>query len=128
MKFIHISKDDDERIVSAIVMQGTPPELEKDPHVDTQGEWYKMATVQTAAGELMEKNEKVCFDVQHAGGQCFFFKILENFVADEDMSKWGQSIKKGAWVMTVHVDDQQVWKQIKNGKLNAFSVAGTAEV
>lgn len=128
MDFLHISKSDDERIISGVVLQGTPPELEENPYVDTQGEWYKMEVVEKAAVDLMEKNERVCFDVQHANTRCYFFDVIESFVAEEDMSKWGEIIKKGAWVMSVHVDDIRIWKQIKNGTLNSFSVAGTAEV
>ncbi len=127
MEFIHISKDGDERIVAAVVLQGTPPELEDNPHIDTQNEWYKMATVEEAAIKLMEKNERVCFDVQHAGGKCFFFDVMESFVAEEDMIKWDAPIKKGAWVMTVRVNDERVWKLIKEKSLNAFSIAGIAE-
>lgn len=128
MNFLHISKGDDERICSAVVLQGTPPELEDHPHVDSQGEWYKMSVVKNAAIDLMEKNERICFDVQHAGGRCFYPDVLESFVADEDMEKWGALIKKGAWVMTIHVDDQRVWRLIREKTLNAFSVAGSAEV
>ena len=128
MDFIHVSKGEDERICSAVVLQGTPPELMDNPYVDTQGEFYSMAAVQKAAINLMEKNERVCFDVMHSEGRCFFFDVLESFVADEDMLKWGTLVKKGAWVMTIRVNSERVWKQIKDGTLNAFSVAGTAEV
>ena len=127
MNFIHISKGDDQRICSAIVLQGTPPELEGKPYVDSQGEWYKMATVKAAAMDLMEKTEKICFDVQHAGGRCFYPEIIESFVADQDMEKWGTLIKKGAWVMTIHVDDERIWKLIREKTLNSFIVAGVAE-
>jgi len=125
MEFIY--KSEDEMIICGIVLQGTPPELYETPYVDSQGEWYKQATVEEAARELLEKNERVCFDVQHSGS-CYFFDVLESFVAEEDMTKHGKLVKKGAWVMTVKCTSPKVWARIKARDLNSFSVAGVGMV
>ena len=125
MEFLHVSKSEDEWIVSGVVLQGTP--AGDNPIIDSQGEWYSEEVVRKAAQDLMEKG-KVCFDVQHSNDRCFFFDVIESFVADEDMLKWNMLVKRGAWIATVHIDDERVWKLIKDGTLNSFSVAGTAEV
>ena len=125
MKFFYVSKSADEQIVSGIVMQGTPPELESDPYVDSQGDWCKMAVLQKAAHQYMEA-ESFQFDVNH-GGKNYEFDILESYVVSEDdVLKFGTELKKGAWLMTLRIDDGEIWQKIKSGELEGFSVLGTA--
>lgn len=125
MKFFYISKTEDEQIVSGIVMQGTPPELESDPHVDSQGDWIKATTLTKAAREFMSRG-KFIFDINH-DGQEYEFDVLESYVVDEDdIQKFGVEIQKGAWVMTLQIDDDDVWQKIKSGALSGFSPFGSA--
>ena len=125
MKFFYISKKKDEQIVSGIVMQGTPPELEANPYVDTQGDWCKMATLQKSARAWMERG-KFVFDVNHEGDE-YEFEVLESFVVDKmDISIFGIAVKKGAWVLTLSVDDDDIWQKIKAGELVGFSPYGSA--
>ena len=127
MSFIYISKKDDEKICSAVVMQGTPPEFEHAPYIDAQGDWIKMKTLVEGAHEMFEKNERICFDVDHSGGRCHLFPVIENVVLEKDMVRHGTLCKKGAWIMTIKITDDRIWQQIKGGKLNGFSPLGVAE-
>jgi hypothetical protein len=36
----------------------------------------------------------------------------------------GLEYPKGTWVVTMKVNDPKVWKDIKNGKLNGYSIEG----
>ena len=126
MKFFYISKTEDEMIVSGIVMQGTPPELEDSPFVDSQGDWVKMVTLQKTAREYMTRG-KFIFDVNHVGDE-YEFDILESYVVDEDdVQKFGVKIQKGAWVLTLQIDDADIWQLIKSGELSGFSPYGSAQ-
>ena len=125
MKFFYISKKADEQIVSGIVMQGTPPELEDNPFVDTQGDWVKMSTLQKTARAWLDRGRFV-FDVNHEGEE-FEFEVLESFVVDKtDIAIFGIKVKKGAWVLTLSIDDDDVWDKIKSGALAGFSPYGSA--
>lgn len=127
MKFFYISKGTDEQIVSGIVMQGTPPELEADPHVDSQGDWVKISQLKKAAKTYMERGSFE-FDINHKGKN-YEFEILESYVVEEDdVLKFGVELKKGAWLMTLRIDDDEIWQRIKSGgDLEGFSVQGTAK-
>ena len=60
-------------------------------------------------------------------GKAYSFPILESFQAEEDTKKGADTVKKGAWFLTVKVADEAIWKMIKAKKLNGFSMGGSAK-
>lgn len=126
MKFFYISKGADEQILSGIVMQGTPVELESNPYLDSQNDWVRMAELQKAAHSFMQ-NERRVFDVNHEGRD-YEFPVIESYVIEQDdIMKFGVELKKGAWILTLKIDNDEVWEKVKNGDLEGFSVQGTAK-
>jgi hypothetical protein len=66
---------------------------------------------------------------QHPGG---FSKTqesivpVESFIAPMDFSYDGkEQIKKGSWVLVMHVEDPDLWQDFLAGKYKAFSVGGS---
>ena len=49
--------------------------------------------------------------------------IVEDPIFDKSTSL-GLEFPKGTWVITMKVENPRIWEQIKNGKLNGFSVEG----
>ena len=106
-------------------MQGTPPEFEDDPYLDSQNDWVKMAILQKAAKDFMQRENRI-FDINHEGRD-YEFDVLESYVVEEDdILKFGVEIKKGAWLMTLKIDDDEIWQKIKSGELEGFSPYGSA--
>jgi len=52
--------------------------------------------------------------------------LLENYLAPNDLSIEGRAITKGTWLMTVRINDEEIWKAIKEGELTGYSMAGFA--
>lgn len=51
---------------------------------------------------------------------------VESFVAPVDFTYDGvETIKKGSWVMCMHVEDTDLWQDFLDGKYQAFSVGGS---
>jgi len=52
---------------------------------------------------------------------------VESFIAPCDFTPEGgtEMIKKGSWVMCMHVEDSALWQDFLDGKYQAFSVGGT---
>lgn len=51
---------------------------------------------------------------------------VESFIAPVDFSYDGKDmIKKGTWVMVMHVEDPDLWRDFLNGKYTGFSVGGS---
>lgn len=53
-------------------------------------------------------------------------ELVESFIAPVDFVWNGQQIKKGSWIIGVHVLSKEYWEKIKNGEINSFSMGGYA--
>lgn len=110
-------KKADERIVCGIVY--APDE------VDSQGDQANAEEIRKAAYDFMENVQT--FKVMHKGKPAKV-KVLESYVAPQDLTINKRKIKKGSWVLVTRVLDKQLWKDIKAGKFTGYSMAGTAKV
>lgn len=54
--------------------------------------------------------------------------VVESWIIDNpDMDKskqYGFSLPKGTWMISMKIEDQNVWKQVKEGKYKGFSIEG----
>jgi hypothetical protein len=48
--------------------------------------------------------------------------VVESFISYSDYEIDGKEVKKGDWVMSVRVHNDQVWELCKSGTFKAFSV------
>jgi len=95
--------------------------------VDTQDDITSAQEIQDAMYAFMEKYaaDTSRIKVQHEG-HTYQFPILECFQPEQDITRGGKTVKKGSWWMMVKVTNDAVWKDIVEGRLNAFSMGGTA--
>lgn len=115
-KFFKIYKKDKKRqIVFGIVLEPNT--------VDTQSEWETALEIEKAAHRFMEKSQTI--GVMHKDTKREI-NLIENYIAPAEFEMEGQRVKKGSWVMGIHVLDKEIWKQVEEGQLNGFSIAGFA--
>lgn len=110
-----VSKKKDERIVCGIVYE---PDVE-----DSQGDKADAEEIKKAAYKYMEHAQR--FKVNHKGYNVEV-AILESYIAPVDFTIGKQKIKKGSWLMTTRILDDEIWKKIKSGELTGYSMAGWA--
>lgn len=117
-RFIPIFKvSEDEQIVGGVVYEPMKQ--------DTQGDYSTEEEIREACYYFMEHSLR--FKVMHRGAFITDkIKILENYIAPSDMVINEEKIKKGSWILIIRVLDASIWKDIKEGKLNGFSMAGLA--
>lgn len=53
-------------------------------------------------------------------------EVVESYVAPDDFTVGGETIKKGSWVLVTKATDE-VWEAIQKGEITGYSMAGTAE-
>ena len=53
-------------------------------------------------------------------------KILESYLAPAAFEIDGAAVKKGTWLLAVHVVDDELWEQVKDGELTGLSIGGSA--
>jgi DNA adenine methylase len=106
----------DERYVLGIVLE---PET-----VDAQGDIYSEAEIRSAAHRFME--EFGGLGLMHRMRVNEQVKVLESFLAPDDLRLGDTTVKKGTWLLAVRVLSDPLWEQVKSGELTGFSIGGSA--
>lgn len=105
------------RLVYGIVLE---PET-----VDSQGDIYSEETIETAAHGFMADYQNVGH--MHRALVNDGAEVVESYVAPCDFEMGGQQVKRGTWVLVVHITSEALWEQVKSGDLTGFSIGGYAE-
>jgi DNA adenine methylase len=108
--------EEDKRIVFGVVLE--PGE------VDAQGDTISEDEIETAAHEWLAKYQNR--GLMHRKLINAKIRIFESYISPADLTIGGQRVKKGTWLLMYHVLDDQIWQQIKSGKLRGFSMGGFA--
>ena len=87
---------------------------------DYDGNWMTEETVEKMAHDFMRKGGNSQISKGH-DGQCDKGVIVESFIARDGDPDYA----KGSWVVGVHIPDEKIWKQVKDGDLTGFSIEGT---
>lgn len=109
-----IKADSESHFVTGIVYE---PMVE-----DTQGNYMTEEEIAKAAHWFMKNQGSV--DIQHCFQKADGVEVVESFVAKCDMEIDGEPVKKGTWLMTAEVTDQDVWDSIQKGDITGFSMGG----
>ena len=117
---VKADEEGDERLVMGIVLE---PET-----VDLQKDIYDADVIKAAAHDfLREYNAGTVVGFMHKDMNRAL-EVVESWIAPADMTIASTKIKKGTWLMTVHVSEEAIWKSVKEGKIAGFSIGGLAKV
>ena len=89
---------------------------------DSQGDFMTADGIMNMAHAFIAQGLTSRIDTSHDGDENGSL-VVESFVAREG----DPDFVKGAWVLGVKVIDDAVWKAVKDGELNSFSMAGTGK-
>jgi hypothetical protein len=107
---------DDRRIVFGVV-------LEPDS-VDSQGDTIKSEEIERAAHLWLARfQDRGLMHRKIINGK---IEIYESYIAPRDLIINGQKVKKGTWLLMLHVLDDVLWKSIQDGDMTGFSMGGFA--
>ena len=90
---------------------------------DTDGNYMTEDEITKAAHWFMKNAGDA--DIQHCFEKADGVEVVESYVAKCDMEIEGQSIKKGTWLMTMEVSNNDVWDKIEKGEITGLSMGGT---
>ena len=96
-----------------------------------QGEFYYVFFSEETISKLQEKfmMEKRLDDtnIEHSEVNADSY-VKESWIVADPMydksTSLGLEYPKGTWVITMKVQNKEIWNDIKNGKLNGYSVEG----
>ncbi len=89
---------------------------------DSQGNFMTEAEITKAAYWFAKNSNQV--DIQHSFKPFKGGAVVENWIAKADFTIGKEQVKKGTWLMTVEVDDPEIWKSIEKGDITGFSMGG----
>lgn len=92
---------------------------------DAHGDFMTEEEIQKAAYWFAKNGDKV--DRQHNFETLPGTVIVENWVTKSDTEINGQQVRKGTWLITVEVDDPDVWESVCKGEITGFSMGGVGE-
>lgn len=114
-------EDEDQKLVYGIVY--SPGSAEDSSTHDAHGDFMTAEDIEKSAHNFIAKYRNI--DAQHdfnAGAG----EVVESYVAPVDMDINGETITKGTWVLVTKATDE-IWKDIQDGKMTGYSLAGVAE-
>jgi site-specific DNA-adenine methylase len=107
--------------------------LEPDA-VDAQKDFEEPETIEKAAHNFLASYNKPLgqdgtqLGLMHRQFGNLGIELVESYISPSDFQLGNGKVKKGSWIMTVHITSDKVWEDIKAGKLTGFSIGGVATV
>lgn len=117
-------KDDTKRLVYGVVYEPFD-----GSNADTQGDFASAEEIEKAAHAFMDAiragngGNNLMHELPIDGKA----KVVESYIALQDMWLNGDLIKKGSWVLVTHVPDPELWQMIQSGELTGYSMEGTGK-
>lgn len=90
---------------------------------DTDGNYMTEEEITKAAHWFAKNGNKV--DLQHSFEPLDGAVVVESSVTKCDMELEGQQIKKGTWLMTVEIQNEDIFQAIEKGEITGFSMGGS---
>lgn len=119
VKGVEVAKsiDEEQKLFTAVVLR---PDM-----VDAHGDIYDDVAVEKACHNYMEFCRKG--NLQHLV-QVEKAIPVESYIAKSDFPLGEGEVKKGDWVMTMKINDDDIWQGCKDGLFTGFSVGCKGEV
>lgn len=126
---INFSFDDDKRIVTGVALRANYPIYRKYE----EREFYVRFTpeqIENIVYKFMREGRTTMVNLDHENETDGVY-LFESFILNESHRlnfKEFDDIDNGSWMVSYKVENDDVWKNIKEGKLNGFSVEIEAEI
>lgn len=111
-----LKTDEERRLVTGVVYE---PDT-----VDAHGDMMTAEEIEKTAHLFMKEYQQI--DKQH-NWEDGYGTVVESWVTKSDTYIGDQEVKKGSWCMTVYVEDDDTWEEIKKGEVTGFSMGGVGE-
>jgi hypothetical protein len=110
------SIDEPLRLVTGIVLEPETPDL--------QGDIYSADEIRKACHDWVKRSQQI--GLQHAVKAKT--SMVECWISPVDFELDGHAVKKGTWLMTTHIEDDQEWELVQKGGFTGYSIGGRATV
>lgn len=92
---------------------------------DAHDNFMTEAEIEKAAHWFLKNGDKI--DIQHSFEEAKGVSVVESSVTKADCTIEGEEIRKGTWIMTVEITDEDIWKSVENGDITGLSMGGVGK-
>lgn len=112
--------DEEKHLLTGVVLQ---PDIE-----DSQGDIISEEEIAEAAHNFMNdyRKEQAAMGTMHNKVNPAIH-VVESFVAPDDLTINNTQVKRGSWLITCKIRDANVWKKVKSGEFQGFSIGGKGQ-
>lgn len=119
-----VEGQEESRYALGVVLEPNDGADGEDVDPDADNDIYSEEEIELAAWKFMEQYQNIG-DV-HTWLINDQIKIRESYIARAEFEINGERVKKGSWLLGIHVKDDDKWEGVQNGTYNAFSIGGSA--
>ena len=127
----HFATDNEKHIVLGPAMIPDQKIFRKDALGNPYYVFFSTDTIKMIAEKYMKNKYTDNNDLMHDGKAVNDIHVLESWIKEDNSdksNKYGfEHLPVGTWFVSMKVNNPNVWSQIKEGKLNGFSVSGYFE-
>ena len=121
--------DEDRRIISGLAMAADELVYRKDNEFGEYNVVFKPSTIYDIAQKFFALGYNNNFNIMHDPKMvCSGVTIFESFICDPARGispmKGFEDVKPGSWFISAKVQNDDVWKAVKEGLVKGFSVEG----
>ena len=110
-----LKANDEKQIVTGVVIRSEQADLE--------GDFFPTPVVEEAAFKFMKESRTVGISHTAVVDDAY---VVESYLSPTDFEVDGHRVNKNDWVMSVKIENDKLWSEVKKGNLNAFSIGGRA--
>jgi hypothetical protein len=127
----YFQTDDEKRIVLGPAMIPDMRIFRKDKNGNPYYVYFSSETIKMIAEKYMRNKYTDNNDTQHNGKAIKDVYVMESWIkedAEDKSNKYGYNdLPIGTWFVSMKIKNDEIWKQVKDGILNGFSVSGYFE-
>lgn len=97
-----------------------------EPMVEDTDKNY-MTAAEIAKAEKYFTENSGSIDIQHSFETEENVSVVESWITKCDCSINGKEVKKGTWLMTIKVEDDDIWDKVEKGEITGFSMGGVGK-
>ena len=130
-KHVEVEKEDDDIFEVPIVKADEEKHLVYGAVLvpdtrDSQGDIITAEEIEKTAHAYLIQSRTI--DARHAEALPLEkARPVESYILPQNTTLGKKELPAGTWIMTVHIPDAELWKSVKSGGLNAFSIYGVGK-
>ena len=122
------AEDDDQMIITGPAMKAFQLIPRRDDDGNLFHVYFSDETIKKLSEKFLKEHKQHMTDINHSMNPDEENTLVESWIVEDPTNDKANALgfnpTKGDWYVSYKINNKETWKQIKEGKLNGFSIAG----